>query len=343
MRIIILAALLVVLGFIAWQAVERFQLLEPETPNPPVPEASQPDPAPQSDPLPIGPVAPSFDLVRVGRDGYAVIAGRGVGGASLQILANDAVLTEIVIDPDGQWTVTTDTPLEGGTVELSLTMTTLDGVTLKSEETVVIYVPEAGERPLVLRTTPGGATEVLQTPRDRSEGYGPLSLDSIDYDNSETVIFSGRADPNRTVQILANRQMIGSVQADSTGRWSLSRAMAPGVYSLLVIQLDENGRPEYVIELPFERATSEQIALRDGRVVVQPGNSLWRIARRAYGSGAQYTIIFEANVDQIRDPDLIFPGQIFSVPGADDEAEDDNNNSGDTSEEDEDSPENNNL
>lgn len=93
----------------------------------------------------------------------------------------------------------------------------------------------------------------------------------------------------------------------------------------MIVQFDENGRPAYVIELPFERATSDQIELRDGKVVVQPGNSLWRIARRAYGSGAQYTVIYEANVDQIRDPDLIYPGQIFEVPGEDDETSNDDN------------------
>ena len=90
----------------------------------------------------------------------------------------------------------------------------------------------------------------------------------------------------------------------------------PGVYQLLVIQLDDRNRPEYAIELPFERATEEQIQLRDGKVIVQPGNSLWRIARRAYGRGAQYTIIYAANAAQIRNPDLIYPGQIFDVPEA---------------------------
>ncbi|HCR67353.1 MAG TPA: hypothetical protein DIW38_12725, partial [Oceanicaulis sp.] len=56
-----------------------------------------------------------------------------------------------------------------------------------------------------------------------------------------------------------------------------------------------------------------------GRVIVQPGNSLWRIARRLYGEGLQYTVIYEANRDQIRDPNLIYPGQVFSAP--EDEAE----------------------
>ncbi|MFB0952675.1 MAG: LysM peptidoglycan-binding domain-containing protein, partial [Rhodospirillales bacterium] len=49
-------------------------------------------------------------------------------------------------------------------------------------------------------------------------------------------------------------------------------------------------------------------------VLVQPGNSLWRIARRVYGSGFSYSQIFEANKDRIGDPDMIFPGQVFEVP-----------------------------
>ena len=49
-------------------------------------------------------------------------------------------------------------------------------------------------------------------------------------------------------------------------------------------------------------------------VVVQPGHSLWRIARRVYGQGLHYTLIYAANRAQIGNPDLIFPGQIFSVP-----------------------------
>ena len=47
---------------------------------------------------------------------------------------------------------------------------------------------------------------------------------------------------------------------------------------------------------------------------MQPGNSLWRIARRNYGEGIRYTVIYQANREQIRDPDLIYPGQVFEVP-----------------------------
>lgn len=49
-------------------------------------------------------------------------------------------------------------------------------------------------------------------------------------------------------------------------------------------------------------------------VTVQPGATLWAIARDRYGEGQLYLQVFEANKDKIRDPDLIYPGQVFSVP-----------------------------
>ena len=47
---------------------------------------------------------------------------------------------------------------------------------------------------------------------------------------------------------------------------------------------------------------------------MQPGANLWRIALSRYGEGASYTLIYQANRAQIRDPNLIYPGQVFSVP-----------------------------
>ena len=53
---------------------------------------------------------------------------------------------------------------------------------------------------------------------------------------------------------------------------------------------------------------------RDGRIVIQPGNNLWRISRVLYGSGSKFTMLYEANKDQIRNPDKIYPGQVFKTP-----------------------------
>jgi nucleoid-associated protein YgaU len=49
--------------------------------------------------------------------------------------------------------------------------------------------------------------------------------------------------------------------------------------------------------------------------LVSRGDSLWRISKRIYGQGVRYTVIYQANQIQIRNPSLIYPGQIFVVPG----------------------------
>ena len=53
---------------------------------------------------------------------------------------------------------------------------------------------------------------------------------------------------------------------------------------------------------------------RDKSLIVRPGNSLWRIARQSYGAGDRYAVIYSANRDRIGDPDLIYPGQVFTLP-----------------------------
>lgn len=49
-------------------------------------------------------------------------------------------------------------------------------------------------------------------------------------------------------------------------------------------------------------------------VIIRRGDTLWQISRRVYGQGVRYTTIYLANEDQIRNPDIIRPGQIFGVP-----------------------------
>lgn len=78
--------------------------------------------------------------------------------------------------------------------------------------------------------------------------------------------------------------------------------------------------PETVAEVPAAPQTpaapaaDEAAPGRPVTVTVQPGYTLWRIARDNFGDGVQYVKVFEANKTQIRDPDLIYPGQVFTLP-----------------------------
>ena len=82
-------------------------------------------------------------------------------------------------------------------------------------------------------------------------------------------------------------------------------------------QAAETDLPATDAETPAALAAAQTAptpGIRAGIVTVQPGFTLWRIARENYGDGILYVKVFEANKDQIRDPDLIYPGQIFNVP-----------------------------
>ncbi len=51
-------------------------------------------------------------------------------------------------------------------------------------------------------------------------------------------------------------------------------------------------------------------------VTVQPGFSLWKIATDQMGEGVMYVQVYQANRDKIRDPDLIYPGQVLTIPSS---------------------------
>lgn len=47
---------------------------------------------------------------------------------------------------------------------------------------------------------------------------------------------------------------------------------------------------------------------------VKKGDCLWNIAKKYYGKGSQYTKIYNANKDKIKNPNLIYPGQVLNIP-----------------------------
>ena len=91
---------------------------------------------------------------------------------------------------------------------------------------------------------------------------------------------------------------------------------AGDVEARIVISFVREGKIIKDAALPAVGREPSRVQLLSGFVTVRRGQSLWRIARSVYGHGTQYTVIYESNQDQIRDPDLIYPGQIFTLPTA---------------------------
>lgn len=143
-----------------------------------------------------------------------------------------------------------------------------------------------------------------------------VSVDVIEYDDKGEVVFGGRTEPNAEVKVFIDNQPAGTATADAEGRWQVNptRPVAPGNYNLRVDKVDRGGAVKARVAFPFVRAAPLKGLPNDRLVVIQPGNNLWVIATRVYGQGMRYVQIHDANRDQIQNPDLIYPGQVFGLP-----------------------------
>jgi nucleoid-associated protein YgaU len=180
-------------------------------------------------------------------------------------------------------------------------------------------VPGASRPLAVLMPRAGaGPSRILQQPEPVSTGLGEgaLVLETVDYDEHGLAVIGGRAVAGVTLIVYLDDRPAGRAVAGSDGRWQtrLDAEVPFGVHLLRVDQIDASGKVVARVESPFSRAVMAAGTEGETAVIVQPGNSLWRIARRIYGKGLRYSVIYQANQDQIRDPDLIYPGQIFVVP-----------------------------
>jgi nucleoid-associated protein YgaU len=280
---------------------------------------------------------PSFDVVRVDSQGGMVVAGRAAPGSEITVTSGGAVIGKATADDRGEWVLLPTAPLKSGNHALELSATTPDGQTVAADKQVLMVVPEpaatsagaatSDNQTLAVLVPQGdeGGSQVLQAPTSASTQTAAtgtetapgvaLSLDTIDYDDTGKVTIGGQAPSGTSLQAYLDNQLVGAAVADGSNHWllPLPTTVDTQPHTLRIDQIGADGKVVARVESPFQR--SEALALaKDQTFVVQPGNSLWRIARRSYGEGLRYTVIYEANKDHIRDPDLIYPGQVFVIP-----------------------------
>lgn len=270
-------------------------------------------------------IPPTFDVVRVNPRGDAVMAGHAHPHSRIEIKDWDNVIGEVKADARGEWVFVPEKPLEPGKRQLGLVMYVDDLDPVESKTVVAVVVPEVGQGQgdalaVEMDRFGKGPSRVLQTPGTPEE-KPTITIEAVDYEAGGPVIISGRAPPKSTVQLYLSNDLLARTEADDNGRWLVKpeTPIAPGLYTLRADLVDDKGKVLARAETPFSRA-EEAVAEKElsdpdkTTYIVQPGNSLWRIARRNYGTGFSYTVIYEANKGQISDPDLIYPGQVFSIP-----------------------------
>ena len=181
-----------------------------------------------------------------------------------------------------------------------------------------------------------------------------VQIDSIAYSDAGAVQVAGMGGAGGAVRLYLDGKALLETLTDDAGRWAGTLPpVDPGLYTLRADLLDGAGKVVARAETPFLReapealaaaaaaaappataapepaATAAAPAMADAPaaptapqtaapavqvVTVQPGFTLWGIARETYGDGVLYVKVFEANRSQIRNPDLIYPGQVFTLP-----------------------------
>ena len=225
--------------------------------------------------------------------------------------------TAVAIEAEETATEVTETPAVEEAVEDTVEVAKAPEQPVQEEEA------QQEDTPTVMIADVSGVKIVSKAPA--SAENPEIFLDTISYDDEGALTLAGRGVPSGVVRLYLNNAVIGETKTDALGAWSYdASAIEPGVYTLRIDQLNADASKVLArMETPFKREArsklQEQLSAAESParinvVTVQPGNTLWGISRERYGQGILYVQVFEANRDKIRDPDLIYPGQIFNLP-----------------------------
>lgn len=219
---------------------------------------------------------PRFDVARVDDHGEAaVIAGQAAPGARVELLRDGQPLDSAVADASGQF-VMTPPKLPAGSYELALRARAPDGTVMQSSRTMPVTVAEAAPPPA--RVTAAAKPQETK-PDDKSDVVASLPSPRL------------AATPERSA---VRPRMMGAPKPKSMARVPAAAATVAAASPADVL----NTTP----------------AETGGSRVISRGDSLWALSRLAYGDGARYAVIFNANREKIHNPNLIYPGQTVVVP-----------------------------
>lgn len=288
---------------------------------------------------------PAFDIARVEPTGEAVIAGRAVPGATVELLRDGEFHDRAVADQAGQFAMIPPR-LPPGTYGLTLRSTQPDGKQMTSKQRVAV----------ALAPSPNDQPVVPSRPATPNPTSGAVVVEAIQVEPSGKFHLTGRGAPGAMVRLYLNDSLVASVTPGADERFAITinEGVAPGSYRVRLDQMGSNsGAVHGRVEMPFnvpdrvvtgstattpsgqsdvaaakqpqlaaaastvspDRGTASAVVVpKIATATVSRGDSLWRISRITYGVGMRYAAIYQANRKKIRNPNLIYPGQTIVVP-----------------------------
>lgn len=256
--------------------------------------AAAPTPAPTTPPAtPAAPTAkladipPTIDAIEIEGD-RTFFAGAGPDGGIVRLYVDDKFVADSIIE-GGRWLV------EGGAVlkapnqrvRADLLAPGAPEVIARAEVDFVVDVPATPEPPTAVASSEAPAAPTSTT---EPAAPTPATEPATPAPSTTTPAVETPAKPvTETPAVTTPAPAVAETPTPAT---------EPTVPTMVGISV---GDPD-----------SDRFA--SGKAIIRRGDNLWTIARRVYGEGIKYTTIYDANTGQIRDPDRIYPGQVFSLP-----------------------------
>lgn len=246
-----------------------------------------------------------IDTIAYTPTGEVQVGGRAGAGGVLRIYLDNVAKMELSVPDTGLWVTTLpDTP--PGIYALRVDQIAADGTVISRFET-----PFKRETLEALAAVAGTAAPAEDVAMSTADAPGPVEDAATTETVAATVTEGATPDPEAAA---AEEAPAVSVATDAAPEpaGTPSAPAAPTVTAAAdspaaVAETEAVGGTEEV-------AVPQPAANGPVTVTVQPGFTLWGIAQERYGDGVLYVQVFEANRDKIKNPDLIYPGQVFAVP-----------------------------
>ncbi|GAB4526190.1 MAG: hypothetical protein Tsb0019_28290 [Roseibium sp.] len=220
---------------------------------------------------------------------------------------------------------------------------TQQAVAVAAEEAVAGTVETADEpvQQAAVETAPGEAAPAeTAVTAGAAPASGSVTVEAVESEKDK-VFVAGTGNPGASVRVYVGDEFQGEAKVGAGGKWLVegSKTIPEGDVEVRADLIGDDGNSvDARAAVTFEKERDQQIVLTkvvatgasggaEGQgaevkkslpvVIIRKGDNLWRISRRLYGEGFRYTTIYQANQDQIRNPDLIYPGQVFLTPEGD--------------------------
>ncbi len=258
----------------------------------------------------------TFDIVRISKTGDIVMAGKSEPNETIELLDGEKIIAEVFSDENGEWIWVSEIPFKNGIKKFKLQYKNNLNASSISDQTVIVLVDNKPNNiPKVARVSNSDVENIDMLNLEKIDDA--ITLDFLSYSPSGLIILSGRTISNTEIEIFKSAEPLGKTKSNENGAWKFIIKRNDYSNEEISIKTKINGE---ILMLTYDQAEIQKrfqktnFEFYDDRIIVQKGNSLWRIARKTLGGGVFYTEIYNNNLTKIKNPNLIYPGQVFNIP-----------------------------